>query len=165
MPPSSFWMTALTVLLGMAKPTPLSLPWPVLVLEPETICELMPMTSPAESSSGPPELPGLSAASVWITPLMVAPSGALICRFSGGDDAGGQRPVQPEWVPDRVCRVADLRLAGVGEDERVQFEPARIDLQHGEVGRARRCRRRVALRVVALPPSNETVISLAPLTT
>ena len=28
---------------------------------------LTPMTRPAESSSGPPELPGLMAASVWMT--------------------------------------------------------------------------------------------------
>ena len=32
----------------------------------EAICELTPITAPAESISGPPELPGFSAASVWI---------------------------------------------------------------------------------------------------
>ncbi len=31
------------------------------------IAVLMPTTSPAALTSGPPELPGLSAASVWIT--------------------------------------------------------------------------------------------------
>ena len=31
------------------------------------IAVLMPTTSPAAVTSGPPELPGLSAASVWIT--------------------------------------------------------------------------------------------------
>ena len=31
------------------------------------IAVLMPITSPAEETSGPPELPGLRAASVWIT--------------------------------------------------------------------------------------------------
>ena len=30
----------------------------------------MPISRPAESSSGPPELPGLIAASVWIAPRM-----------------------------------------------------------------------------------------------
>ena len=38
-------------------------------LPPVAICELMPITRPAASSSGPPELPGLIAASVWITSL------------------------------------------------------------------------------------------------
>ena len=32
-----------------------------------------PITSPRESTSGPPELPGLSAASVWITSSISRP--------------------------------------------------------------------------------------------
>ena len=32
----------------------------------------MPMTSPAELSNGPPEFPGLMAASVWISPPRVS---------------------------------------------------------------------------------------------
>ena len=32
----------------------------------EMIAVLTPMTAPRESTSGPPELPGLSAASVWM---------------------------------------------------------------------------------------------------
>ena len=48
--------------IGTAKPTPSPPP-----LE-DLICWLMPMTLPAESTSGPPELPGLMAASVWIAP-------------------------------------------------------------------------------------------------
>ena len=56
--------TFLTVSTGMAKPTP-SLP-------PESLAiwALTPMTSPCASSSGPPELPWLIAASVWIAPGM-----------------------------------------------------------------------------------------------
>ena len=56
---------------GIAKPTPELLP------ELEAICSLMPITSPFESSSGPPELPGLIDASVWIAlsiPKLVRPS-------------------------------------------------------------------------------------------
>ena len=34
---------------------------------------LMPITSPREDTSGPPELPGLSAASVWITSSIIRP--------------------------------------------------------------------------------------------
>ena len=44
----------------MAKPTP-SLP-----PDCETIDVLTPITSPLALNSGPPELPGLMAASVWI---------------------------------------------------------------------------------------------------
>ena len=57
------------VSIGTAKPIPtLPLPPP-----PVSICELMPITSPALSISGPPELPGLIAASVWITSLIAKP--------------------------------------------------------------------------------------------
>ena len=47
---------------GTANPTPS--PPPELVL----ICWLIPITLPSSSTSGPPELPGLIAASVWIAP-------------------------------------------------------------------------------------------------
>jgi len=42
---------------------------------------LMPMTSPREFSSGPPELPGLMAASVWMASSMGAPSAFLMERM------------------------------------------------------------------------------------
>ena len=54
-----------TVFDGIAKPTP-SLPPDSL-----SICALTPMTFPSRSSSGPPELPWLIAASVWTAPLIV----------------------------------------------------------------------------------------------
>ena len=66
----------LTVSIGIAKPTP------TLASMPESaICELMPTTWPCWFSSGPPELPWLMAASVWITPLMPKPFGDVISRF------------------------------------------------------------------------------------
>jgi hypothetical protein len=74
-------MNALTVLAGMAKPIPTLPPSAPLAL-PVSIWELTPMTLPSASSSGPPELPGLSAASVWMAPEIVAPSGACRSRFS-----------------------------------------------------------------------------------
>jgi hypothetical protein len=46
--------------IGMAKPSPTE---PPLLLKME---ELTPTTSPSALASGPPELPGLMAASVWI---------------------------------------------------------------------------------------------------
>ncbi len=55
--------TFLTVLIGMANPMPMLPCCPVLPVE---ICEVTPITRPATSISGPPELPWLIAASVWI---------------------------------------------------------------------------------------------------
>ena len=49
---------AWTVLIGTAKLSP----WP-----PAMMAVLTPTTAPVLVTSGPPELPGLSAASVWIT--------------------------------------------------------------------------------------------------
>ena len=63
------------MLIGTAKPMPTE-PWP----PPVAICELMPITRPLASSSGPPELPGLIDASVWITSGIVKPLGAWIWR-------------------------------------------------------------------------------------
>ena len=53
--------------LGMAKPTPMLPLWP-LRSDPgaRAMAELTPITWPCMSSSGPPELPGLIAASVWM---------------------------------------------------------------------------------------------------
>ena len=69
-------MTSLAVLLGTAKPIPTE-PFP---LPPVAIWELIPITWPAASNSGPPELPGLIGASVWIASLIEKPLGAWICR-------------------------------------------------------------------------------------
>ncbi len=66
---------------GTAKPMPLLLAVPSLPPL-DSICEFTPITRPLESSSGPPELPGLRAASVWITSSIEKPFGALICRPS-----------------------------------------------------------------------------------
>ena len=59
-----------------AKPTP-SPPPPV-----DWICELIPMTRPAESRSGPPELPWLIAASVWIASWILKLVSESIVRCS-----------------------------------------------------------------------------------
>ena len=57
--------------IGIAKPMPL-LFWAIAVL--------MPMTFPPASSSGPPELPGLIAASVWIRLESCSPLSVVIER-------------------------------------------------------------------------------------
>ena len=54
----------------------------VAVLPPPVwICELIPITWPELSISGPPELPGLIAASVWMTCEIEKPLGAWIWRW------------------------------------------------------------------------------------
>ena len=50
-------MTTFASLIGIENP----MPWPA-----ATIAVLMPMTRPSRLSSGPPELPGLIEASVWM---------------------------------------------------------------------------------------------------
>ena len=69
MSPVSWRTTWATCWLGMAKPTPmLPASWPRLAL-----AVRMPTTSPAVLTIGPPELPGLIGASVWMASLIAAP--------------------------------------------------------------------------------------------
>ena len=56
-------------------------PMPTFAPVSPAICELTPTTSPLELSSGPPELPWLMAASVWIESLIVKLFGACIWRW------------------------------------------------------------------------------------
>jgi hypothetical protein len=73
------WVTTwLTVSAGMANPMPtLPPPWVGLV-----IAVFTPISRPNRSSSGPPELPGLIGASVWITPGIGVRTGDSIVRSS-----------------------------------------------------------------------------------
>ena len=121
----------MAVSIGMAKPMP-TLPPP---LPPVSICELMPITRPAASSSGPPELPGLIAASVWMHVVDLEAVGRLDLPLQGRDDAGRQRALEAERVADRDRRVADLDAVRAAERERGQLARRRLDLQHREVGR------------------------------
>jgi len=61
--------------MGMASPTPEKAPFP----EGSAMAVLMPISFPRESSSGPPELPGLIAASTWMTLRMGKPGAAACC--------------------------------------------------------------------------------------
>src|SRR6478609_1346774 len=74
--PEAIWSTiGITSSMGIAKPRPIEpdADWP-----PSGDCdaavrieELMPITAPVRSTSGPPELPGLMAASVWMAGYVV----------------------------------------------------------------------------------------------
>jgi hypothetical protein len=69
--------------LGIANPTPMLPPESDDVPGTRAIAELTPITLPFMSSSGPPEFPGLIAASVWIAlmKLWSLPSPADTGRF------------------------------------------------------------------------------------
>ena len=72
----------------------------------------MPMTSPCELSSGPPELPGLMAASVWMAFSMSWPRGSWM-DADGADDAGGHGSVEAEGIADGVDLLPTTRLREV----------------------------------------------------
>jgi hypothetical protein len=63
---------------GMAKPTPIE-PDVVVVPPALAIATLMPTSSPLSFTRAPPELPGLIAASVWITGIEIEPEPDVAC--------------------------------------------------------------------------------------
>ncbi len=102
---------------------------------PVAIWELMPITRPWPSSSGPPELPGLIEASVWITLADREAVGRLDLALERRDDAGGDGAGEAERVADRDRRrrppcTFDESPSGSGIELRV----VGIDLQHRQVG-------------------------------
>ena len=97
-PFSSAGTTRLMASTGTAKPTPvLALPPPV------RIWELTPITRPSPSSSGPPELPGLIAASVWTAPEIEKPFGAWIVRPSAEMMPVVTVPSSPNGLPIAIA--------------------------------------------------------------
>ena len=60
---------------------------------------LMPITSPREETSGPPELPGLSAASVWITSSISRPERARSERPSAETTPAVTVDSKPSGLP------------------------------------------------------------------
>ena len=74
---------------------------------------LMPTTSPWALTSGPPELPGLMAASVWMR-WSSSMSPALIAAVLGGDDPAGDAGVaaEVEGVADGHDVVAHQQVVG-----------------------------------------------------
>ena len=94
---------------------------------------LMPTTLPSASSSGPPELPGLIAASVWMRLLRFSLPSAVIER-----PLADTMPLvtELEYVPERAAdgddELADLERARVAERRRRQA--VALDLDDREVG-------------------------------
>ena len=99
---------------------------------PAMIAVLTPMTSPRVETSGPPELPGLSAASVWTTPSMSRP----LCERMVRPSALTTPEVTVAWKPERIAdrddelaRAQRRRVAEGGEARRCV-----VDLHDGEIG-------------------------------
>ena len=120
------------MLMGTAKPMPTE-PW---LVPPVAIWELMPITRPSPSSSGPPELPGLIAASVWITLRIGKPSGAWIWRASAETMPVVTVRVKPKGLPMAITgsptSACEESPSGIGS--RPPSTSRGIDLQGREVG-------------------------------
>ena len=74
----SVWVTCLTSLTGIAKPSPLALS------DNDLPAVLMPITWEFMSISGPPELPWLIEASVWMASMTVSVSEPSPDNGTGG---------------------------------------------------------------------------------
>ena len=96
---------------GTAKPTPEFWSLPPLVW----ICELTPITRPLASSSGPPELPGLIAASVCTAPEIEKPLGAVIVRPSAETMPLVTVPSSPNGLPMAIAGSPGCRVLGGAE--------------------------------------------------
>ena len=86
------------------------------------IAVLMPITLPRASSSGPPELPKLIAASVWMKLTTAAirraqGNATLLAR----DDSDGHGLVELERVTDGDDPFADPQAVGIAEGQRRKF--------------------------------------------
>ena len=95
----------------------------------------MPTTRPWESASAPPELPGLSAASVWMTSSISRAGGAAARRHARprrADHAGRHGAGQPERVADGDHERADAQRVGVAVLRRARHRPVGAD--DGQVG-------------------------------
>ena len=92
------WATRLALLIGMLKPTPmLPLLLPLAESPPaEAMATLTPMISPLVFTSAPPELPGLMAASVWMTLMEMDPWSAVLWPWPPPGGANW-KPWSPPW--------------------------------------------------------------------
>ncbi len=82
--PLLIWSTiGMTSSIGIAKPSPIEPDSLLAELDAVRIEELIPITSPFMSTNGPPLLPGLIAASVWIAGYVVALPCASVPTLTG----------------------------------------------------------------------------------
>ena len=131
--PAIIWSTiGITSSMGMAKPRPMEPPCSLVLWDAVRIEELMPTTAPVMSTSGPPELPGLMAASVWIAGYVVELPWLSVPTLTGRSSALTMPLVTVESRPNGApkattswptSRLADLPIvAGVRP-----LTPVRLD--------------------------------------
>jgi hypothetical protein len=121
--------TDLAVPPGIANPMPT---FPSTV--PPWICALTPTTFPSGRGEGPPELPWLIAASVWIASGIVRPLGAWISRPTALTIPAVMVRSSPNGFPIAVHRIADLHRVRF-ERERMEGRCRRLDTHDGDVAR------------------------------
>ena len=115
--------TNLAVLMAIAK----QIPWAGRIM-----AVLTPITWPRESTSGPPELPGIERR-VGLEHVVDQPARAGPERSAqGADDAGGDRALEAVRVADRQGELADAHLLRVAQ--RGRDEVPGVDADHGQVG-------------------------------
>ena len=114
-------------LIGTAKLIPAD--WPTWLM----IAVFMPITWPREFRSGPPELPGLIAASVWMIPLIIRPFLARSERSRLLTIPDGQRPLQAERVAQRQDLLPDQHARRIAERHRDELVRRDLDLEHGHI--------------------------------
>ena len=113
-------------LMGMLKPTP-SFPPPFDAIE-----LLIPMTSPFMLTRGPPELPGLIAASVWMKSWLTTSGSSSICRPRALMIPWLTECRQAKWASQRHHPGSDRGLVAVAQPGRRQIVAA--ELEDGDVG-------------------------------
>ncbi len=101
--------------------------------DPDSIWLFTPMTWPWEFRSGPPLLPLLMAASVWMTPVIWIVAGRDDRAVERAHDAGRGGVAQAVGVADGDDGVTHLHGGGVGEVQRRQLAGRRADADHGDV--------------------------------
>ena len=146
--------------IGTAKPMPMKVRASVGL----RMAVTMPTTSPSIVTSGPPELPGLAAASNWIRLVERALAvGRAVLALEAGDDAGRHRRPDAEREADRHHLVARRQVLGRAQRGGDEVVGQRLRLQHGEVVLG--LHRRPPTACDSVPSAKVTVSDSLPATT
>ena len=95
----------------------------------------MPTTCPARSSSGPPELPGLTAASTWMRPsYRSSVSGSMNVRSRPETTPTVSVPYRPNGLPTTYASLPIRSAPGLPRIARGHVRREAHDLEDGDVG-------------------------------
>ena len=112
----------------MAKPIPTLAPVGL------KIAVVMPISLPEESINGPPELPGLMEASVWMMSSTRVPFSALIVRPHGTDHPRRKGLAQPKGIPDCHGLLADFKLGRIAHRDYAHAFSGSLYLENRQIG-------------------------------